>query len=226
MVFLQAKVFDREIFMKPHEDFRMPGTIWKLRKPLYGLDNASRKFWLKVKEVFLDLGLRVMDRDEAFYYLHEDSDLKGVVQTDINDFFLAGTPEFVEMVIQGLSESLIVSKEKRGRFQFTALDVQKHEDGVVLLMEDYISSLEDINEIRKAEREEPLTRCQMKEYRKIASKIAWLANNIRPDLSYMVLQLAKKNNSTTFLDLRYVNIVLKKVWKKESKFYLVRFPKK
>ena len=104
--------------------------------------------------------------------------------------------------------------------------MQKHEDGVVLLMEDYISSIEDINEIRKAEREEPLTRSQMKEYRKIASKIAWLANNIRPDLSYMVLQLAKKNYSTTFLDLRYVTIVLKKVWKKESKFYLVRFPKK
>ena len=110
MAFLQAKVFDREIFKKPHEDFRLPRTIWKLRKPLYSLDNASRKFWLKVKEVFLDLGLRVMDIDEAFYYLHEDSDLKGVVQTDIDDFFLAGTPEFVEMVIQGLSESLIVSK--------------------------------------------------------------------------------------------------------------------
>ena len=110
VAFLQAKVFDREIFMKPHEDFRMPGTIWKLRKSLYSLDNASRKFWLKVKEVFLDLGLRVMDRDEAFYYLHEDSDLKGVVQTDIYDIFLAGTAEFVEMVIQGLSESLIVSK--------------------------------------------------------------------------------------------------------------------
>ena len=32
-VFLQAKVFDREIFMKPPEDIRKPGFIWKLRKP-------------------------------------------------------------------------------------------------------------------------------------------------------------------------------------------------
>ena len=49
--------------------------------------------------------------------------------------------------------------------------MQKHEDGVILLMENNISIIEDINEIRKAEREEPLTRFQMKEYRKISSKL-------------------------------------------------------
>lgn len=52
--FLQAMVFDREIIMKPPEYIRKRGNIWKLRKPLYGLYNASRKFWLKVKKVFLD----------------------------------------------------------------------------------------------------------------------------------------------------------------------------
>ena len=51
--------------MKPLENIQKPGFIWKLRKLLYGLDVASRKFWLKVKEVFLD-------GDEAFYYLYEN----------------------------------------------------------------------------------------------------------------------------------------------------------
>ena len=102
--FIQAKTLDREVYMNPPEDIRKPGTIWKLRKLLYGLDNVSRKFWLKVKEFFLDLGLRVMDGDEVFYYLHEGGDLKGAVQTHVDDFSLAGTPEFVEMVIKGVSE--------------------------------------------------------------------------------------------------------------------------
>ena len=48
-VFLQAKVFDQEIYMKPPEDIRKPGFLWKLKKPLYGLDDTSRKFWQKVK---------------------------------------------------------------------------------------------------------------------------------------------------------------------------------
>ena len=76
---LQAKVFDREIYMKPPEDIQKLGTVWRLRKPLYLLDDASIKFWLKVKEVFLDLGLKVMDGNKTFNYLHKSSELKGAV---------------------------------------------------------------------------------------------------------------------------------------------------
>ena len=54
--------------MKPPEDIRKPGRIWKLLQPLYGLDDASRKFWLKVKETLTELGLRTVPGDEAFYY--------------------------------------------------------------------------------------------------------------------------------------------------------------
>ena len=56
--FLQSKILDREVFVEPPSDVRKLGTVWKLKKPLYGLDDASRKFWLCIKEVFLsELGL-------------------------------------------------------------------------------------------------------------------------------------------------------------------------
>merc|ERR1712089_60158 len=42
--FLQAKTLDREVFVRPPRDIEKPGIIWKLLKPLYGLDDASRKF--------------------------------------------------------------------------------------------------------------------------------------------------------------------------------------
>ena len=50
-VFLQSRTLDRDVFIKPPPDIRKEGLIWKLKKPLYGLDDASRKFWLQVKEV-------------------------------------------------------------------------------------------------------------------------------------------------------------------------------
>ena len=49
-VFLQAKKLDREVFVRPPDDIKKEGKIWKLLKPLYGLDDASRKFYLQVKE--------------------------------------------------------------------------------------------------------------------------------------------------------------------------------
>ena len=51
--FLQSKVLDREVFVEPPLDVKKQGILWKLKKPLYGLDDASRKFWLRVKDVLL-----------------------------------------------------------------------------------------------------------------------------------------------------------------------------
>ena len=52
--FLQSEKIDREIFVRPPPDIRKsnPGIIWKLNKPLYGLDDACRRFYLKVLKIF------------------------------------------------------------------------------------------------------------------------------------------------------------------------------
>ena len=47
--FLQAKVLDREVYLEPPKDVKKVGIILKLKKPLYGLNDVSRKFWLKGK---------------------------------------------------------------------------------------------------------------------------------------------------------------------------------
>ena len=49
--FLQSKDLDRDVFVEPPKDLKKENTLWKLNKPLYGLDDASRKFWLRVKEI-------------------------------------------------------------------------------------------------------------------------------------------------------------------------------
>ena len=77
-----------------------------------------------------------------------------------------------------------MSKVEKDKFRFTGLDVCTVGDGIQISMEDYIQSLEDIKNIRKAEREEELSRLEMKEFRKVTGKLSWLANSTRPDLSY------------------------------------------
>ena len=67
-------------------------------------------------------------------------------------------------------------------------------------MKDYSQSLEEVKEIRRANREDDLTKLELKEYRKMTGKLAWLANSTRPDLSYTVLAMSKKNNSVKIKD--------------------------
>ena len=81
-----------------------------VKKPLYGLDDALRKFWLKVKEMLVDLGIEILHGHEAFYYLRENGELKGAVITPVDDFSLAGNEKFLEKKISGVSSVMTVSK--------------------------------------------------------------------------------------------------------------------
>ena len=49
--FLQSRFLDRDVFVNPPKDLKKEGILWKLKKPLYGLDDASRKFWLRMKDI-------------------------------------------------------------------------------------------------------------------------------------------------------------------------------
>ena len=89
-------------------------------------------------------------------------------------------------------------------------------------MEDYVDSLEDIKEIHKTDREDDLTKLELKEYRKMTGKLAWLANSIHPDLSYTALAMSKINNSAKIKDLRDILRVLKKGKGRSSKMKFSR----
>lgn len=98
--FLQSKDLDREVYIEPLSYIKKQGIVWKLNKPLYGLDDASRKFWLRVRDVFLNkLNLKTVEGDEAFYHCNLDSNLHWVVLTHVDDFEVTGTTDFVEEMI-------------------------------------------------------------------------------------------------------------------------------
>merc|ERR1712030_150068 len=224
--FLQAKDLERDIFLLPPTDVRKEGVIWKLKKPLYGLNDASRKFWLKIKEVFKEFGLKKLDGDEAMYYKHDkNGELMGLLSTHVDDFSLAGTDEFLETVTEEVKRTLDVSKIEDGRFRFTGIDIEQIDGRIELSMEEYADSLEDIL-IREDKASEPLDREEMRTLRKYVGKLSWLATNARPDLSIYALNLAKKQKQATLKDLRDINRILMKVREKKSKVVFRKLGKK
>ena len=163
------------------------------------------------------MGMKVMEGDEAFYYLHKDGILKGAVITHVDDFTLAGTPDFIKEVLEMVERELTILKVERDNFRFTGLDISTVEDGIEIEMADYVDSLRDIKEIRKVKKDDDLTKQEIKEYRKVTGKLGWLANSTRPDLSYTALAMSKRNNSAKISDLRNISRVLKKVRERGSK---------
>jgi hypothetical protein len=224
--FLQAKILDREVYLEPPKDVKKEGKIWKLKKPLYGLNDASRKFWLRVKKVFEEIGMKRLDGDEAFYYKHdEEGKLEGMISSHVDDFNLAGTNHFTNEVTEKIKEELDISKIEYSEFRFTGIDVRKIDGGIEISMEDYAKSLETIV-VREGSQDDPLTREELKVLRKYVGKLNWLAANTRPDLAIYALELAKKQKKATLKDLRNVNRILKKVSEKESRVVFGKIAKK
>ena len=78
---------------------------------MYGLNDASRKFWLKVKNLFADIGLKRLEGNEAVYYmLNNKGNLDGMISTCVDDFDIAGTENFVDLITKRVSKELDVSK--------------------------------------------------------------------------------------------------------------------
>ena len=147
--FMQSKLLDHDVYVDPPADVKKPGLLWKLRKPLYGLDDASPKFWLCVKDVFLSsLWLQTIDGDEAFYFLNVGSELLGAIIRHVDNFNMARTDDFLNNVLSVGREELTVSKVENDTF---TLDVKVVEDGIEVPMEDYSRSLKDVTSIRKVE---------------------------------------------------------------------------
>merc|ERR1712240_580364 len=186
-------------------------------KPLYGLDDASRKFYLKVKETLQKLGLKTLPGDDAVYYEHKNGKSMELILSHVDDFTIAGTQECVQRIVAGIEEKFTVSKVEEDNFRFTGLDVKTKNGKIEVPMEDYAESIQEIKEIIKAKRDEKLTKAEIKEYRKYTGKISWLAQGTRPDLSYSALDLAKKNNNATISDLRNIDRIVEKVKKEENK---------
>ena len=220
--FLQSKELQRDVYVVPPKDLAETGIIWKLKKPLYGLNDASRRFWLRVKKIFEDESLKTLPGDEAFYYKNIDGNLIGMIITHVDDFQIAGTEDFIKNILKKLHSSLTVSKTERDSYRFTGIDVRKVNSGIELSMEDYAASIENIREIRNEKKSEFLSKAELKLFRKYVGKINWLAENTRPDLSIWALNLSKQSSKATIGDLKKLNNIIKRIGSRQSR---VKFAK-
>ena len=117
-------MLDQDTFMRLLDDQKKQGMLTKLKKPLNRLDDASRKFYLKV-ETLTVMRLKILPRDEAFYYQNECGVLRGAILSHVDNFSVAGDKDFVNRIVKRISEKFTVSKTETDSFIFTGLDIEE-----------------------------------------------------------------------------------------------------
>ena len=93
--FLQGRHIERDVIVKPPKEAGF-GKLWRLKKALYGLNDAAREWYLKVSESVSDIGGSKCTLDNAVYYWHQNKKLVGICAAHVDDFILCGEDPLIE----------------------------------------------------------------------------------------------------------------------------------
>ena len=214
--YLQGNEIKREIYIDPPRETGID-AIWRLKKTIYGLKDAARAWYEKVKEVIEELGGIKSKYDPVIFYWHnEKNELIGILCSHVDDFCFGGTVKFNEGIISKLAEKLKVGEREKKEFKYIGVKISQEKETLWLDQESYVRSIQ-IPEVKRFRIERRLTDSELKEYRSLVGQINWLAQQTRPDLAYEVSDLSAGFQEAFTKDMRRVVKVANKSKEGEKK---------
>ena len=101
--YLQSNIIEREVYLWPPAEY-YNGKLWKLNKTVYGLCDAARSWYLKVKSELLLLNTNASSLEPALFSWRNNDAFEGIICVYVDDFLWAGTTNFQDTVINKLSD--------------------------------------------------------------------------------------------------------------------------
>ena len=138
--FLQGSEISREVYLKPPVE-ASTNKLWKLQKCVYGLTDASRLWYIRVREELAKLNVSKSKFDDAIFYYHKNNNLEGIISTHVDDVFWGDTQAFQENVIGFLKNIFRISKENQHSFVYLGLTMKQNECDIELNQDNYISEM-------------------------------------------------------------------------------------
>lgn len=215
--FLQSKELDRLIYLHPPKEAKVPpGYIWKLSKCVYGLTDASRSWYLTLKEELLKSGAVVSKYDQAIFTWNFGNKLHGIIATHVDDFCFAGSEIFQSRVMDRIRHLFRIKSEEVAEFQYIGLSIKKTGNDVKLGQDEYVKKLRCIPLEPGRNLKDAISSTEVTETRQLIGQLNWLATQTRPDLSYDVSELSSILKQENVECLKQANRVVKKAKKEKS----------
>ena len=223
--FLQAKDLIREVYVQPPKELHKDGRIWKLIKPMYGLDEASFLWYETLKEYLLELGCEQLMNDPAVFYLRTDK-LQGMLTTHVDDLFSTGSNIFEETVrLPMLRKFKFGAVNTENELKVLGLNISHRGKDIFINQNDYIQKKIEYVNIRRDESDTLNTQLNAENKRLVwqaVGKCRWICNQTRPDVCYENLELAIKQRNVTHREVKQLNNMIKRA---EEGMYSIRYTK-
>ena len=222
--FLQGKEIDRSVFIKPPPEANTD-KLWELRKCVYGLADAPRKWHIKLKEELQKSGATQSKYDEGLFFVRKDNQLIGILSCHVDDILWGGTPAFEKTIIGHICKVFQISKNDSIAFQHLGVHLKQFSDGSITM--DQRSYAQSLNVIKisysdATDKSRPLAESEVSKLRCAIGQLNWLACITRPDISFDVSVASSKIRKATIEEILNINKIITKVKATECS---IRFPK-
>ena len=122
--FLKGEEITRDVFIQPPKEFKEEGKIWKLKRCIYGLNDAPREWYNRVVKELRNLGGKRSTFDNAVFLWHDDQrKLAGKIDMHVDDFIYGGKVSWHSAVINSLVKTFKISKLEKNSFNYIGLNV-------------------------------------------------------------------------------------------------------
>lgn len=222
--FLQGNKFERDVHLKPPKEANNAiGKLWKLKKCVYGLNDASRVWYFTVRAVLLNLGCVQLQTDQAMFYWYHNGKFSGLFLMHVDDFIWGGNEEFESHVINKIKSKFEIGNQGCGIFKYIGLDIKQANSCITVDQKAYLDSIRPVNISckRSSQKADNINKEEFESLRSLIGQLNWLSTNTRPDISYDVLELSSSMKDPTVDNVIKGNKVLKKLKMDECS---VRFP--
>ena len=199
--FLQGEDMRREVFLKPPREANSKG-LWKLRKCVYGLRDASRLWYLRFDQALINLKMTKLPLDQACYVWRVNGVLKGAIGLHVDDIIWMGDSDFRTMVITSIKKKFLLSSENSGNFKYLGMQITQCGRSINVDQAHYVKTIEDV-EVDTTDRknEDPLSDAEKTALKSTVGKLTWAATRSRPDISYDTSTLSINTNNAKVTDV-------------------------
>ena len=209
--YLQGAAISREVFLKPPVEYNH-GYLWKLNKVVYGLSDAARSWYIRVRDELIALGMSVCPLDSAVFSYVVDGKLEGLVCLYVDDFLYCGTSSFERNVISQVQKEFLVGSIEEDKFKYIGLNIISSPNMKKSTIDqiDYCISIEPmkISRARLNNRLSELTPEEKSEFRSIIGQLNWVATQTRPDIAFDVCELSGCVGKSTVADIVKLNKIV------------------
>ena len=178
-------------------------TVLRFRKAVYGLVNAPKKWWDRLKTSLIEHGFTSCALDPCAFVPQKSGTIHGVLGVHVDDV-IGGGNGTVDRVMTKVRKEFDFGAWDVGNFRFKSRQISRMPNGeIVFDMEQYKHELEQID-VSKADKTKP-ERLEHTQFRGGVGSLGWFVDHCCPQLSFQLAELRRKQASPTVQDLLRLN---------------------